>query len=128
MNNAVLRTQFGAFERLQGGLRTSDPHANRSKAGIDWSANLSDVAQKHPVTSENTEAKRSQAQTLGLHADGCAALVKPRRQSRRTTSRWYTRRLNCAVCRGICQATCRATCRAMCRQARRGSNHGGDPK
>jgi hypothetical protein len=111
MNNAVLCAQSGAFQRLQGGLGTSERRDKLPKAQATWHAHLFDFPEKYDLTSENTEAKRSQAQTLGLNADSWSVQDKPKRQIKRNTNR---------------RTTCRRLYRAICRQLRRGSDHGGD--
>jgi len=111
MNNAVLCAQSEALQRLEGGLSTSELQVNLPTAEIDWLANFFDVAEKYILTSENTEAKRSQAQTLGFIANSGSVQGEPRRLGRRNTNR---------------RPTCRPRYRAICRESRTGSDHGGD--
>jgi len=111
MNNAVLCAQSGAFQRLEGGLGTSARQDKLPKAQAICYAHLFDVAEKYVLTSENTEAKRSQAQTLGFIANSRWVQGEQRRLKRRNTNR---------------RPTCRPRYRAMCRESRTGSDHGGD--
>lgn len=112
MNKVALHAQSGAFECLEGGLHSSEPHVN-ANTGIGCRTKLLAVAELIVPASKSTEAKRSQAQTLGLHAGGCTALAKPGRQARHNTHR---------------QHTCWPPNRATCREPWPGSDPGGDPK